>query len=63
MYRVEKVLNHNALIGILENTTQEYLILGKGIGFGMHISESFEATDEHKVYSLKESTDRGDKKN
>ena len=29
MYRVEKVLNHNALIGIPENTTQEYLIMGK----------------------------------
>ncbi len=62
MYRVEKVLNHNALIGILENTTQEYLILGKGIGFGKHISEIFEASDEHKIYSLKESTERGDKK-
>ncbi|SDB06129.1 transcriptional antiterminator, BglG family [Pseudobutyrivibrio sp. YE44] len=62
MYRVEKVLNHNALIGIPENTTQEYLILGKGIGFGKHISETIEVTDEHKVYSLQESTERGDKK-
>ena len=62
MYRVEKVLNHNALIGILENTTQEYLILGKGIGFGKHISENIETSDEHKIYSLKESTERGDKK-
>ncbi len=62
MYRVEKVLNHNALIGIPENTTQEYLILGKGIGFGKHVSESIEVTDEYKVYSLQESTERGDKK-
>lgn len=62
MYRVEKVLNHNALIGIPENTTQEYLILGKGIGFGKHVSETIDVTSEHKVYSLKESTDRGDKK-
>ncbi len=62
MYRVEKVLNHNALIGIPENTTQEYLILGKGIGFGKHVSETIEVTGEHKVYSLQESTDRGDKK-
>lgn len=62
MYRVEKVLNHNALIGIPENTTQEYLILGKGIGFGKHVSETIEVTDEHKVYSLQESTDRGGKK-
>ena len=62
MYRVEKVLNHNALIGILENTTQEYLILGKGIGFGKHISETIELTEQDKIYSLKESTERGGKK-
>lgn len=62
MYRVEKVLNHNALIGILENTTQEFLIMGKGIGFGKHVSETIDVANEHKVYSLKESTDRGDKK-
>ncbi len=62
MYRVEKVLNHNALIGILENTTQEFLIMGKGIGFGKHISENIEVSEDDKVYSLKESTERGDKK-
>ena len=62
MYRVEKVLNHNALIGIPENTTQEYLILGKGVGFGKHVSETIDITDDCKIYSLKESTERGDKK-
>ena len=62
MYRVEKVLNHNALIGILENTTQEYLIMGKGIGFGKHVSENITVGENDVVYSLKESTERGDKK-
>ncbi len=62
MYRVEKVLNHNALIGILEGTTQEYLIMGKGIGFGKHISENIDVREEDMIYSLKESTERGDKK-
>ncbi len=62
MYRVEKVLNHNALIGILENTTQEFLILGKGIGFGKHVSETIDISDDCKVYSLKESSDRGDQR-
>lgn len=62
MYRVEKVLNHNALIGILQDTTQEYLIMGKGIGFGKHVSESIEVSENDKVYSLRESTERGDKK-
>ncbi len=62
MYRVEKVLNHNALIGIPENTTQEFLILGKGVGFGKHVSETIEIAHDCKIYSLKESTERGDKK-
>ncbi|MCR5196458.1 MAG: PRD domain-containing protein [Pseudobutyrivibrio sp.] len=62
MYRVEKVLNHNALIGILENTTQEFLIMGKGIGFGKHVSETIDVDAESKIYSLKESTERGDKR-
>ncbi len=62
MYRVEKVLNHNALIGILEDTTQEFLIMGKGIGFGKHVSENIEISDNDKVYSLTESTERGDQK-
>lgn len=62
MYRVEKVLNHNALIGILENTTQEFLIMGKGIGFGKHVSENIDVSENDMIYSLKESTERGDKK-
>lgn len=62
MYRVEKVLNHNALIGILEGTTQEYLIMGKGIGFGKHVGENIEAREEDAVYSLTEPTERGNKK-
>ena len=62
MYRVEKVLNHNALIGILENTTQEFLIMGKGIGFGKHVSETIDVDTDCMIYSLKESTERGDKR-
>ena len=62
MYRVEKVLNHNALIGIPENTTQEFLIMGKGAGFGKHVSETIDVADDCMIYSLLESTERGDKK-
>lgn len=34
MYRVIKALNHNAVLALEAGTSREYLILGKGIGFG-----------------------------
>lgn len=60
MYRIRKVLNHNAVIGIHGSTNQEFLIMGKGIGFGRKVSERIEARSEDTVYSLMESTERGD---
>lgn len=52
MYRVEKVLNHNVILAICEKDKQEYLIMGKGIGFGKKIAERLEVTEEAQVYSL-----------
>ena len=52
MYRVEKVLNHNVILAIYENDKQEYLIMGKGIGFGKKIAERIEIGEEARVYSL-----------
>ena len=60
MYRIKKVLNHNTIIGIQTENHQEYLIMGKGIGFGKKVSERVEAREEDAIYSLKASTDRGD---
>lgn len=34
MYRIAKVLNHNALIGVEKENAQEFLVMGKGIAFG-----------------------------
>ena len=42
MYRVKKVLNHNAVIGIHFETNKEYLLMGKGIGFGRKVLQAFE---------------------
>ena len=39
MYRVSKVLNNNGLIAIDMEDNQEYVLLGKGIGFGKKISQ------------------------
>lgn len=60
MYRVKKVLNHNTMIVIRADENKEYLIMGKGIGFGKRVSEYVEARPEDTVYSLQELTDRGD---
>ena len=59
MYRISKVLNHNTIIGIQEEDHQEYLIMGKGIGFGKKVTERVELPDEVSMYSLKETTRRG----
>lgn len=61
MYRVRKVLNHNTLIAISMENNQEYLVIGKGIGFGKKVSERFEIPEniECSVYSLQEQTERG----
>lgn len=52
MYRVEKVLNHNVILAIYEQDKQEYLIMGKGIGFGKKTAERINVNDDVQVYSL-----------
>ena len=42
MYRVSKVLNNNGVIAINMEENIEYVLLGKGIGFGKKISQRFE---------------------
>lgn len=57
MYRVTKVLNHNTIIGVKDDTDNEYLIMGKGIGFGKKISERVEIGADETIYSLQESAE------
>lgn len=59
MFRVKKALNHNTLIVIGMDDNQEYLLIGKGIGFGKKVSERLEAPEGCTVYSLHEYTERG----
>ena len=61
MFRVKKALNHNTLIAISMKDNQEYLLIGKGIGFGKKVSERFEIPQnvECTIYSLQEQTERG----
>ena len=59
MFRVKKALNHNTVIAIGMEDNREYLLIGKGIGFGKKVSERIEAPEGCTVYSLQEHTERG----
>lgn len=59
MCRVKKVQNHNTVITIHSEDNQEYLMMGKEIGFGKKITERVEAEPGTSIYSLHKSTDRG----
>ena len=59
MYRVEKVLNHNTVIGIRSGDNQEFLMIGKGIGFGKKVTEQIDPGPKVTLYSLQKSTERG----
>lgn len=62
MYRVTKALNHNAILAVKENSVKEYLLLGKGIGFGKRVSEYVEPGEDVRVYSLQSDSERGNAK-
>ena len=59
MFRVTKALNHNAVLAVKEHSRQEYLLLGKGIGFGKKVSEHIEPGEDARIYSLQSDSDRG----
>lgn len=60
MYRVKKVLNHNSLLVIETEGKKEYLIMGRGAGFGKKVSEYVQPNPGDSVYSLQELTERGE---
>ena len=59
MFRVKKALNNNTVLAIGESDSREYLLIGKGIGFGKKVSQRMEAPEECAIYSLYEHTERG----
>lgn len=59
MYRVTKALNHNAILAVKENSTKEYLLLGKGIGFGKKVTEYVKPEEDVRIYALKSDSERG----
>ena len=61
MYRIKKVLNHNTVI-FVSDKNKEYMIMGKGVGFGRKVSERMEPGEGDTVYSLQDTTERGSAK-
>lgn len=62
MFRVIKSLNHNGVLAINMDTQKEYILLGKGIGFGKKVNERMEAPENAQIYLLQQETDRGSSK-
>ena len=54
------MLNHNGVIVIDLNDQKEYVLLGKGAGFGRKIGERMEKPETCTVYSLQETSSKGD---
>ncbi|OOM75953.1 PtsGHI operon antiterminator [Clostridium puniceum] len=59
MFRVIKALNHNGVMAIDMDTLNEYILLGKGIGFGKKVNERMEAPENAHIYLLQKETERG----
>lgn len=48
----KKALNHNTVIAINMADNREYLLIGKGLGFGRKVSERMEVPDgTHRIFS------------
>lgn len=62
MFRIIKILNHNSVIATDNDAKKEYILLGKGIGFGKKINERIEAAEDTQVYVIQQETDRGSSK-
>lgn len=59
MFRVIKALSHNGVLALGMDTSKEYIILGKGIGFGKKVNERMEAPEDARIYVLQQETERG----
>lgn len=59
MFRVIKALNHNGVVALEMGTLKEYILLGKGIGFGKKVNERMEAPENAHIYLLQKETERG----
>jgi transcriptional antiterminator len=50
------------VIAVEIDTQKEYILLGKGVGFGKKVSDRMEISENIKIYLLQQETDRGSAK-
>lgn len=61
MFTIMKVLNHNSVIAT-DDEKKEYILLGKGIGFGKKVNKRIVPPEDTQVYVIQQETDRGSNK-
>lgn len=54
MYQVIKVLNNNGIVARCLESKEEFIFLGKGIGFSRKMEDTFESISDAKIYKLQE---------
>lgn len=60
MYQVIKVLNNNGIVARCLESKEEFIFLGKGIGFSRKMEDTFESISDAKVYKLQEDLNEDD---
>ncbi|MCR4945006.1 MAG: PRD domain-containing protein [Clostridium sp.] len=62
MFRIIKVLNHNGIIATDKEAEKQYILLGKGIGFGKKVNERIIPSDDCHIYHIQKENSKGSSK-
>lgn len=57
MFKITRILNHNAIL--VAEDHKEYLILDRGIGFGKKVEDQIANTSFEALYQLQGEAERG----
>lgn len=60
MFKILKVLNNNGILVMDLNNKQEYIFLGKGVGFGKKVNQNVNTIENAKAYRFTEEQSRQD---
>lgn len=59
MFEIIKILNNNALLATCKENNDEVVFLGKGVGFGRSVGNTFDKIDNSQQYRLVKETEKG----
>lgn len=60
MFKILKVLNNNGVLVMDLDSKQEYIFLGKGVGFGKKVNQNVDSIDNAKAYRFTQEQSRQD---